>query len=89
MEVMGPIGWIVLGGLAGWIASKFVGTDAEQGLIGNIIAGIVGAVVGGWVFSLLGGEGVTGFNIWSFLVALVGAVVVLMIWKAITGRKAV
>lgn len=87
MDAMGIIGWIVLGGLAGWVASKFVGTDAEQGLIGNIIAGILGAVVGGWLFSLFGGAGVTGFNIWSFLVALVGAVVVLMIWKAITGRR--
>jgi len=87
MDAMGIIGWIVLGGLAGWVASKFVGTDAEQGLIGNIIAGILGAVLDGWLFSLFGGAGVTGFNIWSFLVALVGAVVVLMIWKAITGRR--
>lgn len=86
MEVMGPIGWVVLGGLAGWLASKFVGTDKNQGVIGNIIAGILGAVVGGWVFNLLGGSGVTGFNTWSFVVAVVGAVVVLLIWKAITGR---
>lgn len=88
MDVMGPIGWIVLGGLAGWIASKFVGTDKDQGIIGNIVAGILGAVVGGWGFNLLGGSGVTGFNIWSFVVAVVGAVVVLLIWKAITGNKA-
>ena len=88
MDVMGPIGWIVLGGLAGWIASKFVGTDEGQGVVGNIIAGIIGAVVGGWVFNMLGGSGVTGFNLWSFLVALVGAVIVLLIWKAITGRRA-
>ena len=86
MDVMGPIGWIVLGGLAGWIASKFVGTDKSQGLFGNIVAGIVGGVVGGWVFNLLGGAGVTGFNFWSFIVAIVGAVIVLLIWKAITGR---
>lgn len=87
MDVMGPIGWIILGGLAGWIASKFVGTDKNQGIFGNIIAGILGSVVGGWVFSLLGGTGVTGFNIWSFVVAVVGAVIVLLIWKAITGKK--
>lgn len=87
MEAMGLIGWIILGGLAGWIASKFVGTDKEQGVVGNIVAGILGAVVGGWVFSLLGGSGVNGFNIWSFFVALVGAVIVLTLWKAITGRK--
>lgn len=84
---MGPVGWIVLGGLAGWIASKFVGTDKDQGLLGNIIAGIVGAFVGGWVITLIGGEGMTGFNIWSFVVAVVGAVIVLTVWKAITGRK--
>lgn len=84
---MGILGWIVLGGLAGWIASKFVGTDASQGMLGNIVVGIVGAVVGGWVFSLLGGEDVTGFNLWSFLVALVGAIIVLLIWKAITGKR--
>lgn len=87
MDGMGIIGWIILGGLAGWVASKFVGTDAEQGVVGNIIAGIVGGVLGGWLFSMFGGAGVTGFNIWSFVVAVVGAVIVLMIWKAITRRK--
>ena len=89
MGGLGIIGWIILGGLAGWVASKIVGTDGNQGLLGNIIAGIIGGVVGGFVFGLLGGPGVTGFNIWSFLVALVGAVIVLFIWRAITGgRKA-
>lgn len=87
MDVMGPISWIVLGGLAGWIASKFVGTDKTQGLLGNIVAGVLGGVVGGWVFSLLGGAGVSGFNLWSLLVAVVGAVIVLLIWKAISGKK--
>ncbi|HMR73312.1 MAG TPA: GlsB/YeaQ/YmgE family stress response membrane protein, partial [Candidatus Saccharibacteria bacterium] len=77
---MGPISWIVLGGLAGWIASKFVGTDKTQGLLGNIVAGVLGGVVGGWVFSLMGGAGVTGFNVWSLLVAVVGAMIVLLIW---------
>ncbi len=81
------IGWVVLGGLAGWIASKFVGTDKDQGLIGNIIAGVLGGVLGGWVFSLLGGSGVTGFNVWSLIVAVVGAVIVLSIWKAVSSKK--
>jgi len=88
MSALGIIGWIILGGLAGWVASKIVGTDHQQGIIGNIVAGIIGAFVGGFIFNLLGGSGVTGFNIWSFLVALVGAIVVLAIWKAITGRRA-
>ncbi len=87
MDAMNVVGWVVLGGFAGWIASKFVGTDKEQGLFGNIVAGVLGGVIGGWVFSLLGGAGVTGFNIWSLLVAVVGAVIVLLIWKAVSGKK--
>jgi len=89
MNGLGIIGWIVLGGLAGWVASMIAGTNARQGLLGNIIAGIIGAFVGGFILNLFGGSGVTGFNLWSFLVALLGAVVVLFIWRAITGgRKA-
>ena len=84
---LGIIGWIVLGGIAGWVASMIAGTNARQGLLGNIIAGIIGGVVGGFVFGLFGGAGVTGFNLWSFLVALVGAVIVLFIWGAITGGR--
>lgn len=87
MDGLGIIGWLVLGGLAGWVASMIAGTNAKQGLLGNIVAGILGGLVGGFVFSLFGGAGVTGFNIWSFVVALVGAVIVLFIWRAITDRK--
>ena len=81
------IGWIVLGGLVGWIASKFVGTDEQQGFVGNIVAGVLGGVVGGWVFSLLGGAGVTGLNVWSLLVAVIGAMIVIFVWKVISGKK--
>lgn len=88
MSLWGIITWVVVGGLAGWVASIITKTDANQGLLGNIVAGIVGALVGGFLVGLLGGEGFTGFNVWSFLVALLGAVVVLAIWKALTGRKA-
>lgn len=84
---MGIIGWIILGGLAGWVASMIAGTNASQGLLGNIVVGIIGGIVGGFVFGLLGGEGVTGFNVWSFVVAVVGAVIALMIWKAIAGGR--
>lgn len=80
--------WIVMGGLAGWVASMIAGTNDSQGLIGNIIVGIIGAFLGGFIFGLFGGSGVTGFNWGSFFVALVGAVVFLLIWRAIRGRTA-
>lgn len=72
---MGWIAWIVLGGLAGWVANMIM--KEEGGLLKNIIVGIIGAFVGGLVFGLFGGGGVDGFNLYSFLVALVGAVVLL------------
>lgn len=78
---MGIIGWIILGGLAGWIASMIQKTDGQMGILANIVVGVVGAFIGGFVFSLFGGEGVTGFNIYSFLVALVGAVILLWLVK--------
>jgi len=80
--VMGVIGWIVLGLIAGYIASTLVNTQG-QGLAFNILLGIVGAVLGGWLFNAIGATGVTGFNIWSLLVAVVGAVVLLVVWHAI------
>jgi uncharacterized membrane protein YeaQ/YmgE (transglycosylase-associated protein family) len=89
MDVWSIIIWIVIGGLAGWVASMIVGTDKNQGVVGNIIVGILGALVGGFLVGLLGGEGFTGFNLWSFLVALLGAVVLLGIWKAIASRRTV
>jgi uncharacterized membrane protein YeaQ/YmgE (transglycosylase-associated protein family) len=84
---MGLIGWIILGGLAGWVASMIMGNDKQQGVFGNIVVGIIGAGIGGFVVSLIGGEGVTGFNIWSFVVALLGAVILLWLWRLITGNK--
>lgn len=78
---MGFIGWIILGGLAGWVASMVQGTDSQMGVFANIVVGIIGAFIGGLVFSLFGGEGVTGFNIYSFVVALVGALILLSVVK--------
>lgn len=80
---MGIIGWIILGGLAGWVASMIMRTNAEQGIFLNIVVGIVGAVIGGFILSLLGGEGVNGFNFYSFLVSLFGAVILIAIVKAL------
>jgi uncharacterized membrane protein YeaQ/YmgE (transglycosylase-associated protein family) len=80
----GIIAWIVIGGLAGWIGSKIMGTDAQQGAIANIIIGIVGAVVGGFLTRLIFGDN-PGNNglIASFVVALVGACIVIWLWKLI------
>lgn len=75
---MGIIGWIILGGLAGWIASIITGKNAQMGLVANIVVGIIGAVIGGFLFGLLGDQNaISGFNLWSLLVAVVGAVVLL------------
>lgn len=81
---MNIILWIIMGALAGWIASLIMKTNREQGLLTDIIVGIVGAFLGGFIFDLLGtGPQVTGFNLTSLLVAILGAVVLLAIVKAI------
>lgn len=73
--------WIVFGALVGWIASAVMGSGG--GLLQDIIVGIIGAVLGGWIMSLLGESGVTGFNLYSFLVAIFGAVVLIAIVRAL------
>jgi len=84
---MSIIGWIVLGLIAGFIASKIVSKSGE-GLIVDIVLGVVGAIVGGFLFNLVGAVGVTGFNLWSMFVAVIGAVVVLLIYHALVRRGA-
>lgn len=79
---MGFVAWIILGAIAGWIASLIVNRSGE-GLFRDIILGIVGGIVGGWIFQAAGSTGVTGFNAWSLLVAVIGAIIVLMIYHAI------
>jgi uncharacterized membrane protein YeaQ/YmgE (transglycosylase-associated protein family) len=76
------LAWVVLGLVAGFIGSKIVNKTGE-GLLLDIILGIVGAVVGGWIFNQFGNVGVTGLNLYSLLVAVVGAVIVLVVWHAI------
>ncbi len=80
---LGIVGWIILGGLAGWLASRITGTYRRQGCLLDIVVGVVGGFLGGLIFSALGGAGVTGFNPWSLLVATVGAIILLVIVKAI------
>ena len=84
---MSIIAWLVLGLIAGFVASKVV-NHTGSGLVLDIVLGVVGALVGGFLFSIFGAAGVTGFNIWSLVVAVVGAVVVLWIYHALVGRRA-
>ena len=83
---MGFIAWIVLGLIAGFIGSKIVNKTGE-GLILDIVLGIVGAFVGGWLFTRLGYAGVTGLNIYSMVVAVIGAVIVLLIYHFVFARR--
>ena len=83
---MSIIAWIVLGLIAGFIASKIV-NKAGEGFFLDIVLGIVGAIVGGFIFSAVGASGITGFNIYSMVVAIIGAVIVLVIYHAVVGRR--
>lgn len=83
---MSFLAWIVLGLISGFIASKIV-NKSGSGILMDILLGIVGALVGGWLFNTFGGTGVTGLNLYSMLVAIVGAVLVLVIYHAIRGRR--
>jgi uncharacterized membrane protein YeaQ/YmgE (transglycosylase-associated protein family) len=82
---MSIVAWIVLGLISGFIASKVVNKTGE-GVALDIVLGIVGAVVGGFLFNLVGATGIDGFNIWSMLVAVFGAIVVLVVKHSLTGR---
>ena len=83
---MSIIGWIILGLIAGFIASKIVNKTGQAFLL-DAVLGIVGAIVGGFIFDALGGIGITGFNLYSMIVAIIGAIIVLWIYHAIFGRK--
>lgn len=71
--------WMVLGGIAGWLASLIMGRNAQMGLLANIIVGIVGALIGGFLMNFIGQSGTTGFNAWSLLVATLGAILLLFL----------
>ena len=80
---MGILLWIVFGGIVGWVASLIMKTDGQQGIVLNVIVGVVGAALGGWLMNYMGESAVTGFNLYSFLVALLGAVVLITIVNAL------
>jgi uncharacterized membrane protein YeaQ/YmgE (transglycosylase-associated protein family) len=84
---MNVFAWIILGLIAGFIGSKIV-NKSGQGMIMDIALGVVGAVVGGVIFNFFGAAGVTGLNIWSLLVSIIGAIVVLWVYHMVSGRRA-
>lgn len=73
--------WILFGAFAGWLASILMKTNAYQGTLGDIVLGIVGAIIGGYIFNFFGEPGVTGFNLYSIIVAVIGSVVVIGIGR--------
>ena len=82
---MGILSWLILGGIAGWIGSLLVNKSGE-GLALDILLGMVGGLIGGWIFAALGWTGVTGFNLWSLFVAVIGAVVLLLLYHTLIRR---
>jgi uncharacterized membrane protein YeaQ/YmgE (transglycosylase-associated protein family) len=85
---MSIIAWLILGLFAGFIASKIVNKTGE-GVVLDIVLGIVGAIVGGFIFTFFGAAPVTGLNIYSMVVAVVGAIVVLVVYHAVAGRRTI
>jgi uncharacterized membrane protein YeaQ/YmgE (transglycosylase-associated protein family) len=86
---MGIISWLVVGAIAGWLAGLLVKGDESFGVIGHIVLGIVGAVVGGFLAGVLipgGGDYITGINVTTIVVAVIGAVIAVVAWNAISGR---
>jgi uncharacterized membrane protein YeaQ/YmgE (transglycosylase-associated protein family) len=85
--IMGLLGWLIVGLIAGVLAKWAVPGEGPGGVIGDIIVGIVGAFIGGWVFNFFGHVGVTGINLGSIVVAFIGAVILLYIMRAFSGRR--
>lgn len=82
---MGILVWLIVGGLAGWVASMVMKTDRDMGVLANVVVGIIGAFIGGWAISLfgVGADVMSGFNLGSFLTAVLGAVILLAILKMV------
>ena len=86
---MDILAWIIVGILAGFLAKAVVPGEGPGGVLGDLVIGIVGAMIGGWIMHSFGNAGATGLNLWSIFVAFVGAVVLLLILRAITGRRVI
>ena len=76
-EISNLLVWLILGGISGWIGSKITGNDVRMGIGWNVIVGIIGAFIGGWLAGVFGLGPATGLNIWSFLISIVGSVILL------------
>lgn len=83
---MSIVAWLILGGIAGFVASKIINRRGE-GILVDIVLGIIGAVVGGFLFNQFDAAGVTELNLYSILVAIIGAIIVLVIYHALVGRR--
>ncbi len=86
---MSILAWIVVGILAGYLAKSVVPGEAPRGVLGDLVVGVIGALLGGWLFSALGYAGAYGINLYSIIVAFVGAVLLLIILRAISGRRTI
>ena len=84
---MGIFAWIIVGIIAGFLARLVVKGEGPGGILGDLIIGIVGAIIGGWIWNFFGHVGATGINLMSILIAFVGAVILLLILRLITGRR--
>lgn len=84
---MGWLAWIILGGVAGWIASIMTKNNRQMGILANIIVGILGAFAGSFILNLAGVAGMTGFNFYTFLVAIGGAVILLFLYNMLRRRR--
>lgn len=78
---------LMFGAIVGWLASMLMGTSGRQGLIGDIILGVIGSIVGGWVMSLFGASGVTGFDLYSIIVGIVGAIIVIYLGRLLMPNR--
>lgn len=83
----GFLGALIIGGLAGWVASMIMKTDGSMGILLNIVVGVVGAVIGNALLPVFGIDGTTGFSLWSFVVALLGALLLLFVVRLFTGNR--
>ena len=86
---MSVLAWIVVGLIAGWLAKMISPGPEQAGLLATLLIGVIGAVVGGWLFNAFGRAGASGIDVYSVIVATLGAVVFLFIWKAIRGGRPV